>query len=82
MKVMSFSVAVVISSVILNLLLPLILAPGMDWAENTGSTTLQNFFGMMVHHNVTPFVSSVTVALIVFLSLIMGDFLLKVVSAM
>lgn len=82
MKVMSFSVAVVISAVILNLVLPFVLAPGMSWAESTNSPMLKEFFAMMVHHKNTPVVSSVIVALIVFLSLIMGDFLLKFVAAM
>ena len=78
MKVLGFSAMVVISAVILNLLIPFILSPGMGWAESTGNDMIINFFSMLVHHKITPVVSSVIVALIVFLSLVMADFVMKI----
>ena len=76
MEVLGFRATVVISAVILNLLIPFILSPGMGWAESTGNDMIINFFSMLVHHKNIPVVSSVIVALIVFLSLVMTEFVM------
>ncbi len=78
MKVsVGFSTMVVIVSVVLNLVIPFVLAPGLEWAQSTDNYYLTEFFSMMAHHRSTPVVSSVIVALIVFLSLVLADFFMK-----
>lgn len=77
MKVLGFRATVVVSAVILNLVIPFILSPGFDWAESTGNPMILEFFGMMDQLRYTPVVSSVIVALFVFLSLVMTDFVMK-----
>jgi len=77
MKVLGFKAMVVVSAVILNLLIPFILSPGIGLAETSDNSMIVNFFSMIAHHKETPFVSSGIVALIVFLSLVMTDFAMK-----
>lgn len=68
----------VIIGILLNLLLPLILDPFATSDEKNphkGANNLSlkgQFMHMMVHHGQVPFMSSVIVAIIVFLSVSLG----------
>ena len=69
---------IVFFSVVLNLVLPMIVSPLATPQEKNppkGATSLSpkgQFMHMLVHHNQVPFVSSLIVALIVALSVMLG----------
>lgn len=69
---------IVFFSIVLNLVLPMIVSPFATEAEKIppkGAASLSpkgQFVHMLVHHNQVPFVSSVIVALIVALSVMLG----------
>tara|TARA_B100001094_G_scaffold286426_1_gene301225 strand:- start:99 stop:365 length:267 start_codon:yes stop_codon:yes gene_type:complete len=78
MKKMNCVWNAVIIGIVLNLLLPLILDPFATSDEKKppkGANNLSlkgQFMHMMVHHGQVPFMSSVIVAIIVFLSVSLG----------
>ena len=69
---------IVFFSIVLNLVLPMIVSPFATEAEKKppkGAAALSpkgQFMHMLVHHNQVPFTSSVIVALIVALSVMLG----------
>ena len=69
---------IVFFSVVLNLVLPMIVSPFATEAEKKppkGAASLSpkgQFMHMLVHHNQVPFMSSLIVALIVALSVMLG----------
>jgi len=77
---------IVCVSVILNLLLPAIVSPFATPSQIKpphGAAALSiwgQIIHMLVHHNQVPFVSSLIVALIVLLSVIGGNFLIKLLK--
>jgi len=75
----SYLVNPIIFGILLNIILPLILDPFATEEEKkptNGAASLSlkgQFMHMMVHHNQVPFMSSVIIAIIVGLSVFLGN---------
>lgn len=69
----------IIYGIVLNIILPLVLGPFATEEEKVppnGAASLSlksQFMHMMVHHNQIPFMSSVIIAIIVGLSVVLGQ---------
>tara|TARA_B100001057_G_C22589099_1_gene848243 strand:- start:335 stop:583 length:249 start_codon:yes stop_codon:yes gene_type:complete len=75
----SYLVNPIIFGILLNIILPLVLEPFATEQEKkptNGAASLSlkgQFMHMMVHHNQVPFMSSVIIAIIVGLSVFLGN---------
>tara|TARA_Y100001970_G_C14154851_1_gene814936 strand:+ start:478 stop:726 length:249 start_codon:yes stop_codon:yes gene_type:complete len=75
----SYLVNPIIFGILLNIILPLVLEPfatELEKKPTNGATSLSlkgQFMHMMIHHNQVPFMSSVIIAIIVGLSVFLGN---------